>query len=111
MSGAGRGELWWRALGRVSGRTLRANRVVNAGIAGVTATAKTTGRAVHSLWLQVTGFLFVVFSLIFAGTAWREYQKSLQGTAPEWKWWLAAGVAGLFLYFGVTALWRGRRRG
>lgn len=110
MGGAEKRELWWRALGRVSGRTLRRSRVVNAGIAGATTTLKSTGRAVNSLWLQVTGFFFVVFSLVFAGTAWREYQRALGGSAPVWKLWLAAGVAVLFLYFGVTAFWRSRRR-
>jgi uncharacterized membrane protein len=111
VADAGKREIWWRALGRVSGRTLRGSRVVNAGIAGASTTLKSTGRAVNTLWLQVTGFFFAVFSLIFAGTAWREYQRSLQGTAAVWKWWLAAGVAVLFLYFAVTAFWRARRRG
>lgn len=110
MAGAEKRDIWWRALGRVSGRTLRQNRVVNAGIAGASTTLKSTGRAVNALWLQVTGFFFAVFSLIFGGAAWREYQHSLDGSAPAWKWWLAAGVAVLFLYFSVTAFWRARRR-
>ena len=110
MAGDGNRDFWWRALGRVSGRTLRQSRVVNAGIAGATTTLKSTGRAVNSLWLQVTGFFFVVFSLVFAGTAWREYQGSLGGSEPIWKAWLAAGVAALFLYFGLTAFWRAWRR-
>ena len=94
-----------RALGRVSGRMLRRNRYIDAGIEAGKVTAAHTARAARSLWYQVTGFLFCVVGAIVASVAIREYNLG----AEPWRVWLAAGFAVLFAYFGITAFWRARK--
>src|SRR3954469_20755326 len=93
-----------RALGRVSGRMLRGNRYVDAGIEAGKVTVTHTARAARSLWYQVTGFFFGVIGVVLASVAYREFQHQ----AEPWRVWLAVGFAAMFAYFGVTAFLRAR---
>jgi hypothetical protein len=68
-------------------------------------------RVFHVLWLEVTGFIFLILALL-AGTAGvREYHKAAGGSAETNKLWVAAIFAVLFAYFGITSFWRARKRG
>jgi|tagenome__1003787_1003787.scaffolds.fasta_scaffold20463633_2 hypothetical protein len=95
-----------RALGRVTGRKLRGQRVVNAGIEGVSATAKVTSRAVRSLWLQVTGFFFAVFAVVIGFATEREYR--LAG-AEHAKFYAGIFFTLMFAWFAITSFWKARR--
>ncbi|HEY3927311.1 MAG TPA: hypothetical protein VGL89_02945 [Candidatus Koribacter sp.] len=86
------------------------NKVLRATGAGLGATAKAVRRATHRLWLEVTGFFFVVFAVIVGGAGWREYQKHLAGKADMRNVYLAGALALIFVWFGITSFWKARRQ-
>jgi hypothetical protein len=94
-----------RAVLRVAGRKTGENRWVRAFYSAGNVTARTFGRVLHTLWLEVTGFFFLVLAMVGAAAAIREYHRHLAGTAGAGKIFLAAGFALLFLYFGVSSFW------
>jgi hypothetical protein len=95
-----------RALGRVSGKMLRRNKYIGAGIDAGRTTVAHTAKVAHALWLQVTGFVFCVFALVGGGAAWREYQKV---GSHDLRFIAAAVFTAMFAYFGVSAFMRARR--
>lgn len=86
------------------------NKVLRAAGAGLGATAKAVGRTTHILWLEVTGFFFLVFATVCGGAGWREYQRVVAGHAPMNRVYVAGALALLFAWFGVSSFWRARRR-
>lgn len=86
------------------------NKVLRATGAGLEATSKAVRRATYNLWLEVTGFFFVVFAVIVGGAGYREYQKHLAGKADLRQVYLAGALAVLFVWFGLTSFWKARRR-
>src|ERR1039457_1296679 len=100
-----------RAALRVAGRKTGENRWVRALYRGGSATVSSVGHVFHALWLEVTGFLFLVLAVIGAGATVREYHRYLSGTTSRGKVAVAAVFALLFLYFGVNSFWRARRKG
>jgi hypothetical protein len=103
----------WRKMGvvaRVAGQQAGRNRTVNAVMGAVRATARSFGRVMHQLWLEVTGVIFLIMALSFGGAAVKEYGKYHAGqTGPG-----RAGVAMLFTlafaWFGLSSFWRVRRK-
>lgn len=85
------------------------NKVMRAAGIGLSSTAKSVRKATHTLWLEVTGFFFLVFATICGGAGWREYQRHLAGQAEMNRVYLAGVLALLFAWFGVTSFWRSRR--
>jgi hypothetical protein len=86
------------------------NKVLRAAGAGLQATANSVRRTTHILWLEVTGFFFLVFATVCGGAAWREYQRYLAGKAEMNRVYVAGTLALLFVWFGVSSFWRARRR-
>lgn len=86
------------------------NKVLRAAGAGLSATAKSVRRTTHVLWLEVTGFFFLVFATVCAGAGWREYHAHLAGTAEINRVYVAGVLALLFAWFGVSSFWRARRQ-
>jgi hypothetical protein len=99
-----------RAALRVAGRKTGENRWVRACYRAGSVTARSVGHVVQVLWLEVTGFLFLVLALIGAGAAVREYHRYTTGTTTRGRIAIAAVFALLFLYFGVNSFWRSRRK-
>lgn len=66
-------------------------------------------RTLHLLWLEITGLFFVVFALVGAAAAWREYQAYVAGSAGPGRTVGAALFCLTFAYFGVTSFWKARR--
>ncbi|HZM09322.1 MAG TPA: hypothetical protein VFC15_03830 [Candidatus Limnocylindrales bacterium] len=100
-----------RAALRVAGRKSGENRWVRALYRGGSVTMASVGHVVHALWLEVTGFLFLVLAVIGAGATVREYHRYAAGTTTRGKVILAALFTLLFLYFGANSFWRTRRNG
>jgi hypothetical protein len=94
-----------RALGRVSGRMLRRNRVVNAGIEAGKTTAVAAGKAARRLWLEVTGFVFGVFAVVGVGATIREWT----GGADKTRVWAGVAFTLVFAYFCVSSFLSSRR--
>jgi len=80
--------------------------------AGITA-AKTIGasakHASHLLWLQITGFFFVFFSIIGSMAALREYQRWKVAEIGPGRFCAAAGFSVVFAYFGLSSFWQSRK--
>jgi hypothetical protein len=100
-----------RAALRVAGRKAGKSRWTRAFYRGSSSFLSSVGHVIHALWLEVTGFLFLVLAVIGSGAAVREYHRYTAGTATRGRVVLAAGFALLFLYFGIESFLRARRKG
>ena len=99
-----------RAALRIAGRKSGENRWLRAFYRAGEAVAGSVGRVLHVLWLEVTGFLFLVLAAIGVGAAVREYHRYVAGTATLGRVAIAAVFTLLFLYFGINSFWRSRRK-
>jgi hypothetical protein len=99
-----------RAVLRVAGKQAGKNRWARAFYRGGSSFLENVGGAVHALWLEVTGFLFLVLAVIGAGATLREYHQYLAGAASRNRVALAAIFSLLFLYFGIESFVRARRK-
>lgn len=99
-----------RAVLRVAGRKTGENRWVRAFYNAGSVTARTFSRVLHVLWLEVTGFFFLVLAIVGGGAAVREYHRHLAGTAGIGKMYLAIAFAVMFGYFGVSSFWKSRKK-
>jgi hypothetical protein len=102
----------WRKAGvfaKVARDQAGRSRTFNAVMGAVRTTAGAFGRALHQLWLEVTGVIFLIMALSFAGASIREYGKFHAGQAPGSR--LAAGLCCtiLFAWFGLSSFWRAKK--
>jgi hypothetical protein len=95
---------------RLAAERAAKNRWVRALAAGVAATAKSFTRVFHVLWLEVTGFLFLVIAVVGALALRHEYSKYRAGQATAERLWIPGVFVVLFAYFGVSSFWRARRK-
>jgi hypothetical protein len=100
-----------RAALRVAGRRTGENRWVRALYRAGAATMGSVGHVLHALWLEVTGFLFLVLAVIGGAATVREYHRYVAGTTSVSKVALAAAFTLVFVYFGVNSFWRSRKKG
>jgi len=89
-----------------AGQTRTFSAVVKAG----RATASHLGGVARQLWLEVTGFVFLVIALIGASTWLREYHKYQAGQTTSGRVVLASVFTLGFAWFGVSSFWRVRKR-
>lgn len=87
------------------------SRTASAVISAVTTTARSFGRAAHQLWLEVTGLLFIVMALAFAGASFQEYGKYHAGRVGSGRLAVAIVFTVAFAWFGLSSFWRVRRKG
>jgi hypothetical protein len=99
-----------RVAGRVISQRAGRNRTLGAIAKAVRTTTSHFGRALGELWLEVTGFVFLVLAGIGVLAFFREYSKYQAGHATSSRAVLAVCFAGLFTWFGVTSFWRVRKR-
>jgi hypothetical protein len=99
-----------RAALRVAGRKAGENRWARAFYRGGSSFLGSVGHVIHALWLEVTGFLFLVLAVIGGGATLREYHRYLAGTAPRGRVFLGVLFTLLFLYFGLESFLRARRK-
>jgi len=86
------------------------SRRVNAAIGAVRATARSFVHVLHLLWLEVTGVVFLVMALSFAGASVKEYGKYHAGQVGTGRLALAISAAVLFAWFGLSSFWRVHRK-
>jgi len=96
---------------QVAGRQAGRNRTLSAVMSGVRTAGRSFGRAAHQLWLEVTGFVFLIMALVCATAAVKEYGKYHAGGAGGGRLAIAICVALTFGWFGLSSFWRARRRG
>jgi len=99
-----------RVAARMAVESAQRTRVLQAGAKAIRATISHFGRVLGQLWLETTGFVFLVLSAIGALAFFREYGKYHAGQANSSRMTLALCFTGLFGWFGVSSFWRVRKR-
>lgn len=103
----------WRKAGvvaRVAGQQVQGSRTFNALMAGARTTARSLGRAMHQLWLEVTGMIFLLMALSFAAATFKEYGKYHAGQVGPHRLELAVICTLAFAWFGLSSFWKVRRK-
>ena len=96
---------------RVAANLAARSRTGSALLAGIRATARSFGRVLHQLWLEVTGFTFLAIAGIGAMAVMREYGKYQSGhAAGPGRLVLAVCFTVSFTWFGLSSFWRVKRR-
>ena len=87
------------------------SRTGRAMLAGMRTTARSFGRVLHQLWLEVTGFTFLALAGIGAMAGMREYGKYQSGhAAGPGRLVLAVCFTVSFTWFGLSSFWRVKRK-
>jgi hypothetical protein len=102
----------WRKAGvaaRVARDQAGRSRTFNAVMRGFRTTAGAFGHALHQLWLEVTGFIFLVMAVGFAGASFKEFGKYHSGQVGGSR--LVAGLCCtlVFAWFGLSSFWKARK--
>src|ERR1035437_9118374 len=96
---------------RVATQLVERSRTGRALLAGIRATARSFGRVLHQLWLEVTGFTFLALAGSGALAGMREYGKYQSGHASgPGRLLLAVCFTVSFTWFGLSSFWRVKRR-
>ena len=95
---------------RVAANMMARSRTGAAVLAGLRTTARSFGRVLHQLWLEVTGFTFLAMAAVGALAGMREFGKYQAGQASgPGRLLLAICFTALFTWFGVSSFWRVKR--
>src|SRR5260370_36656776 len=96
---------------RAAANVAAGSRTGKALLAGIRATARSFGRVLHQLWLEVAGFMFLAIAGIGALAGLREYGKYQAGhSAGPGRLVLAVFFTVSFTWFGLSSFWRVKRR-
>ena len=95
---------------RIAGQQVKGSRTFSAVMSGARATLKHFSGVAHQLWLEITGFAFLVFAAAGMYAVVREYKAYHAGKGTSSHLALAAGFTALFTWFGVTSFWRAKAR-
>ena len=97
-------------MARVAGQQVQGSRTFNALMGAARTTARSFGRAMHQLWLEVTGVIFLLMALSFAGATFKEYGKYHAGQTGRGTLGLVIFLTMVFAWFGVSSFWKVRRK-
>jgi len=103
----------WRKAGivaRVARDQAGRNRTLSAVMGAVRTTARSFAHVLHLLWLEVTGIIFLVMALGFAGASVKEYGKYHAGQVGGSRLVIALCCTLVFAWFGLSSFWRVRRK-
>jgi hypothetical protein len=104
-------KLIYRAAANAASNMVQRSRTGRAVLAGTHAIARSFGRVLHQLWLEVTGFTFLAIAGIGALAGMREYAKYQSGhAAGPGRLVLAVCFTVSFIWFGVSSFWRVKKR-
>jgi hypothetical protein len=95
---------------RVVGQQAGRSRMVRAAVSAGRTTVRSFARAMHQLWLEVTGVVFLVMALSFAGASVKEYGKYHAGQTGLGRVAVALAFTVTFAWFGLSSFWRVRRK-
>lgn len=96
---------------QVAVRRVGKSRTAAAVLSGARASARSLWRVGRQLWLEVTGFTFLVLAAIGGIAGFREYGKYQAGEAAgPGRLILAACFTVTFTWFGVSSFWKVRRK-
>jgi hypothetical protein len=89
---------------------VKGSRVLGAVMSGARATLKHFTAVAHQLWLEITGFAFLVFAAAGGFATYREYNSFHAGKGTSSHLALAAGFTLVFGWFGLSSFWRAKAR-
>ena len=95
---------------RVARQQAGRNRTLNAIKSGVRATVKSFTHALHQLWLEVTGTVFLAMAAFGAAAMVREYLKYTASHTSPSRLAIAICFTLTFAWFGLSSFWRTRRK-
>jgi hypothetical protein len=104
----------WRKAGivaQVARQQAGRSRTLNAISGAARTTARSFGRALHQLWLEVTGSVFLCMAVFGAAACVREYTKYSAGRTPASHVAIAICFTLAFGWFGLSSFLRVRRKG
>src|SRR5580704_10772292 len=93
-------------VGRVAAQQVKGSRIAKAATHAATAIARTLGRVLHQLWLEVTGLIFLVMAASGGFAAAKEYAKYEAGRVGVGRVAVAVCFTVTFAWFGVSSFWR-----
>ena len=95
---------------RIAGQQVKRSRTYSAVLKGARTTLSHLGSAMHQLWLEITGFVFLAFAGVGLVALVREYAAYHAGTGTSGHVAMAGAFSIMFLWFGITSFWRARNR-
>jgi hypothetical protein len=95
---------------RLKGAPGRNKRFLRGFQSGATAFLGSVIGTLRVLFLEVSGFIFISFTVIIVGAFVREYRKYVTHQVGMERVVLAGAISAMFLYFGVSSFWRARRK-
>jgi hypothetical protein len=96
---------------RAAANLLERNRMGRAVLMAIRTTARSFGRVLYQLWLEVTGFMFLAIAGIGALAGIREYGKyQTRHAAGPGRLLLAVCFTVSFTWFGLSSFWRVKRK-
>jgi hypothetical protein len=96
---------------RVAGQQVKRSRTARAMTDAVATTGRAFGRAVHQLWLEVTGFIFLAMAGIGGIESVKEYSKYQAGRAGARGMVVAICFTVTFAWFGISSFVRVKPKG
>jgi hypothetical protein len=110
LLGAGAGTAFRMLRGRLLGTPGRNKKLFGGITAGISGFVKPLMHVLRILFLELSGVVFLCFSLMVAGGFFREYKKYAMHEVGWGKVAWAGALAAMFLYFGVSSFWRARQK-
>ena len=95
----------------MAGQQAKRSRTMRAATQAVATTGRAFGKVLHQLWLEITGVIFLLMALSFAGASVKEYGKYHAGQASLGRVAVAICFTVAFGWFGVSSFWRVRKKG
>jgi hypothetical protein len=95
---------------RVAGQQVKRSRTARAVSGAVAVTGRALGKAMHQLWLEVTGLVFLAMAGIGGIESAKEYAKFHAGRAGMRGVVVAVFFTVTFAWFGVSSFWRVRQK-
>ena len=95
---------------RIAGQQVRRSRTYGAVVGAARATLGHFAGVVHQLWLEITGFVFLVFAVVGIAALVRESVAYHGGKGTSGRVAAAAAFTLAFAWFGTTSFWRVRSK-
>jgi hypothetical protein len=95
---------------RIAGQQMKRSRIYSAVLKGARASLGHFGNALHQLWLEITGFVFLAFAGVGLVTLAREYSAYHVHKGTSGHVVAAAAFTVMFAWFGITSFLRARNR-
>lgn len=95
---------------RIAGQQVKRSRTYGAVLSGARTMLGHFAAVVRQLWLEITGFVFLVFAAVGIVALFKEYSAYHAGKATPGRVVAAAAFSLMFAWFGSSSFWRARRK-